>query len=132
MSNKEKTTMAGIHLRKQQLRDDLDLLEEGFEERIKNVRTQIMDTVDMIAPIKEKPLKAVGIAVAAGLIFGLSRRKKRKIKPDAQEHYEIPGSSHSDIPTFGFRHLLMDEIKRIAARRTAYYISDLMDKRMKE
>lgn len=133
MSDKERLDMAGIHLKKQQLRDDLELLEGNFEDRIKNVRYKFLKSVNLAVPIKENPVKAVGIAIAAGLIYGISRpkkRKKRSIQDDPDRVvYDDPGST--DIPTLGFRTLMMDEIKRIAARRAAHYISELMDKNIK-
>lgn len=126
--------MAGIHLKKQQLRDDLEVLEDSFEARIKSVRSTILKSFNLSVPIKENPAKAVGIALAAGLIYGLSRpkKKKKRIRPDDLDRveYEDPGSM--DMPTIGFRTLMMDEIKRIAARRAALYISDLMDKKIQK
>src|SRR5690625_6346828 len=82
MSNNKGMTMADIRLRKQQLKDDLDVLEDNFEERIRSARTNILKSVNLYEPIRKKPLRVVGMAIAAGLIVGLSRRKKTRNKSD--------------------------------------------------
>ena len=86
-------TMADIRLRKQQLKDDLDVLEDNFEERLRSARTNILKTVNLYEPIRKKPLRVVGMAIAAGVIVGLSRRKKTRNKsrrtdqrPDIRNH----------------------------------------------
>src|SRR5690625_6216164 len=52
MSNNKGMTMADIRLRKQQLKDDLDVLEDNFEERIRSARTNILKSVNLYEPIK--------------------------------------------------------------------------------
>lgn len=134
MSDKERLNMAGIRLKKQQLHDDLEVLEDSFEDRIKSVKSNILKSVNLSVPIKENPVKAVGIAIAAGLIYGLSRPKKRKRRVRSDDpgrmEYEDPGSMN--MPSIGLRTLMMDEIKRMAARRAALYISDMMDKKIQK
>src|SRR5690625_6065761 len=80
MSNNKGMTMADIRLRKQQLKDDLDVLEDNFEERLRSARTNILKTVNLYEPIRKKPLRVVGMAIAAGEIVGVSRRKTTQNK----------------------------------------------------
>lgn len=134
MSDKERLTMAGIRLKKKQIEDELEFLEDSFESRLQGVKSNFIKAVNLSEPIKENPVKAVGIAIAAGLIFGLSRPKRKKKKnrvvdPTRIEHVEY---EEPELPVLGFRTLLFDEIKRIAARRAALYISEMMDKKIQQ
>ena len=133
MSNNKGMTMADIRLRKQQLKDDLDVLEDNFEERIRSARTNILKSVNLYEPIRKKPLRVVGMAIAAGLIVGLSRRKKTRNKSRRTDQRPVEYEEHSsfEVPAIGFRTLLADEIKRIAARRAALYISEIMDEKFR-
>lgn len=125
--------MADIRLRKQQLKDDLDVLEGNFEERIRSARTNLLKSVNLYEPIRKKPLKVVGMAIAAGLIVGLSRRKKNRKKTRNIDHRPVGYEEYSapEVPVIGFRTLLADEIKRIAARRAALYISEIVDEKFR-
>src|SRR5690625_7932085 len=119
MSNNKGMTMADIRLRKQQLKDDLDVLEDNVEECIRRARTNMLKSVNLYEPIRKKPLRVVGMAIAAGLIVGLSRRKKTRNKSRRTDQRPVEYEEHGsfEAPAIGFRTLLADEIKRIAARR---------------
>src|SRR5690625_4095082 len=129
MSNNKGMTMADIRLRKQQLKDDLDVLEDNFEERIRGARTNIHKSVNLYEPIRKKPLRVVGIAIAAGLIVRLSRRRNTRntSRRTDQRPVEYEEQCSFDVTEMGFRLLLEDEINRIAGYREALYISEIMD-----
>lgn len=118
--------MTEFRKRKCSLQDDLELLEGSFENRFNDARERFFGSFKPIETIKKKPLQTVALSVAAGLIIGLSGKKKRN-KQDSGEH----GSSRSSTST-GFTSLLFDEVKRIAARRAASYISDMMDQKLSD
>lgn len=123
MSKKKSMSMADIRLRKTRLKDDLELLEGSFENRFRNVKSSILGSFNPLDTIRKKPLQSLGIAVAIGVVAGLSGKKKRKkASGNTEEIIEF------DKP--GFTGLLFDEAKRIAARRAAYYLSELVDQKL--
>lgn len=123
--SKEKLSMADFRKRKVRLQDDLELLEGSFENRIKKARKSILGSFKPVETIKKRPLQAVALSVAAGVVLGLSGKKKRKGRAGSGNHIE-PSSSGS----VGFTSLLFDEVKRIAAQRAASYISEIMEKNL--
>src|SRR5690625_1871595 len=133
MSNNKGMTMADIRLRKQQLKDDLDVLEDNFEERIRSARTNILKSVNLYEPSRKKPLRVVGMAIAAGLIVGLSRRKKTRNKSRRTDQRPVAHEEHGsfEVPAIGFTTLLADETTTIAAHRAALYISEIMDEKFR-
>jgi hypothetical protein len=112
--------MADIRLRKKKLKDDLDLLENSFENRIYNLRKNIFGVFQPVNYIKKNPFKSVGTALILGIALGVSGRKKG----------EKTEGGVSDSTKLIFSTLLLDEIKRIAARRAASYISDMIDQHL--
>lgn len=123
MSKNKSMSMADIRLRKTKLKDDIELLEGNFENRYKKVKSNVFGSFNPLDTVRKKPLQSVGIAVALGIVVGLSGKKKRK---------RVSGSSE-DIVGFdkpGFTGILFDEAKRIAAQRAAYYLSELVDQKL--
>lgn len=116
-------SMMEIKFRKKKLEDDLEKLESGFKSRAQKIQSIIPDNLNPIDTIRKHPFRAFGIAIATGLVVGLSSRKKNRSR-SAEESY----NNHSSQNT-GFSALLMDELKRLAAHRAASYISDLIDQR---
>ncbi len=112
--------MADIRKRKKKLEDDLELLEDDFEDRISSAQKKVLGPLQPINLIKENPLKAVGTSVLVGVALGLMGREK----------------SSGDEPSIEDSHkeklfdLLFNEVKRVAARKTATYLSELIDERI--
>lgn len=121
---KNQLTMAEVKLRKQKLQDDLDLLEKGFQSRVSRVRSGIPDSLSPVSCIRKKPFTAIGLALIAGMAAGLVPGKKRA----------SGGTSGSVNPagSSGFSSILISELKRIAARRTADYLSELLEQKLSE
>lgn len=115
-------SMAEIKFRKKKLKDDIDKLESGFKNRAEKVRSMIPGNINPVGSIRKHPFRALGIAIASGLVIGLSSKKKRF-------RSEKEGSISSSNNDSGFTSLLMYEIKRLAAHRAVSYISDLIDQR---
>lgn len=118
-------SMAEINFRKRKLKDDLDKLESGFQDRMKKVTNFLPGNLHPSDAIRKHPFRSFGIAVTAGLVFGLSSRRNRSRPDDHGGH--SASSSHR-----GFSSLLMDELKRLAAHRAAYYVSDMIDQKIKK
>lgn len=115
-------SMAEIKFRKKKLKDDIDLLESGFKNRVDKVQSYIPVTINPIDSIRKHPFRALGIAISSGLLIGLSSKKKRSSK-------ENDGSNFSSNNDSGFSSLLIYELKRLAASRAVSYISDFIDQR---
>lgn len=123
--------MDQIRLRKTRLQDDLELLEGSFENRVTKIKSNLLGSINPVQFIKGKPFRAVGIAVVTGIAFGLLSRKKRSGGNASQDST----SSLSDDDAYrgpGFTTILLDEVKRIAARRAAGYISDFVDQKLSD
>lgn len=119
-----------IRKRKTRLKDDLELLEGSFEQRLNKVKSNVFGSFQPATIIKKKPLKAVGIALIAGIALGISRGRKKSGSSDDETNGSSSAKSVSKSP--GFTGILYDEVKRIAARKTAAYLSDFVDQKLSE
>jgi hypothetical protein len=122
---KSKLSMADFRKRKVRLQDDLDLLEGSLENRFSKAKKSLLGSFNPVETIKKRPLQAVALSVVAGVVLGLSGKKKRKRPKDTGDYIESSSSGST-----GFTSLLLDEVKRIAARRAASYISEIMDEKL--
>lgn len=113
-------SMADIRKRKKKLEDDLDLLEDDFEDRISSAQKKVLGPLQPINLIKENPFKAVGTSVLIGVVLGLIGNEKTPKEK----------SSVSDSHKEKLFDLLFNEVKRVAARKAATYLSELIDERM--
>lgn len=120
--SKEKMSMIDIRRRKTRLKDDLELLEGSFENRYRKAKKSLLGSFKPVETIKKRPFQSIGVAVILGLAAGLSSKKKA-----ASNGQENSGTVPSRP---GFTGLLFDEVKRLAARRAASYISEVIDERM--
>lgn len=123
--------MDQIRLRKTRLQDDLELLEGSFENRVTKIKSNFLGSINPVQFVKEKPLRAVGLAVVTGIAFGFMSGKKRTGGNAGKSN----ASSVSDDGAYrgpGFTTILLDEVKRIAARRAAGYISDFVDQKLSD
>ncbi|MCC5941678.1 MAG: hypothetical protein JJU37_09065 [Balneolaceae bacterium] len=112
--------MADIRLRKTRLQDDLDLLEQSFENRFSKAKKSMLGSVQPVEFIKKRPLQVFSAALILGLAISITRRNKKN-KSEG-------GGSISRSPAF--TGILYDEMKRIAARRAASYMSEWVDQKI--
>ncbi len=112
--------MTEIRARKKKLEDDLELLEGNFESRISKVQGKVFGSLKPVSYIKKNPFKAVGSAIFIGFAIGLIGKKSSSSDENG---------SKSDGE---FSRFFLDEVKRIAARRAATYISDFIDQRLSQ
>jgi hypothetical protein len=124
-NKKRITNMNDVRIRKKKLKDDLELLEGNFEKRIHSTRKRIFGPLQPVSFIKNQPFFSVGIAIAAGFMLGLAKKGGSQTEKQPPEK-----SSGKDTPDF--TGILFDEMKRIAARRAASYISDFVDQKLSE
>ena len=123
MRNKKNITMADIRARKNKLKSDLDLLENDFQGRFTKAKGNILGSLQPLTLVKKNPVKAVGSAILFGLAVGLAVPKR------SSKSREKNSSDSATSSGPGFSSLLFDEMKRVAARKAAYYVSDLVDKK---
>jgi len=120
LSKNRTISMADIKRRKKKLEDDLELLEGDFEHRISSAQKKVLGPLKPIDYIKKHPFKAVGTSVVVGIAFGLIGS----------------GKSSNSTGTEGAKHkeklfeLLFNEVKRVAARKAATYISEMIDEKI--
>lgn len=121
LDHKTKISMREIRQKKKKLKDDLDLLESGFENRLSKVSNFLPGNIHPVKTIKKHPLKSVGLAVLFGTVAGMLTGSGNNSKSGTQSE-----SSAKE----GFPSLVFNELKRVAAYRAASYISDLMETKM--
>ncbi|MDX1641261.1 MAG: hypothetical protein R3220_06170 [Balneolaceae bacterium] len=111
--------MADIRKRKKKLEDDLELLEGNIENRISGVQKKVMGTLEPLEIIKRNPFKAVGTSILIGLVVGMMGEEKSSGDDELSHHHKEK-----------LLHLVSNEVKRLAARKVASYLSDFIDKKM--
>lgn len=111
--------MADIRKRKKKLEDDLELLEGNIENRISGVQKKVLGTLEPIETIKRNPLKSVGTSIIIGFAIGMLGNGKSSVEND-----------RSDPHKEKLANLLFSEIKRVAARKAASYLSEFMDEKI--
>lgn len=120
LSKNKNISMADIKRRKKKLEDDLELLEGDFEHRITSAQKKVLGPLKPIDYIKKNPFKAVGTSVLVGVALGLMGKEKSSGMEASS------GSSHKEK----LFDILFDEVKRVAARKAATYLSELIDEKI--
>ncbi|MDZ7719242.1 MAG: hypothetical protein U5K72_10545 [Balneolaceae bacterium] len=112
--------MADIRKRKKKLEDDLELLEGDFEKRISSAQKKVFGPLQPIELIKKNPFKSVGTSILVGVAIGLMGKGK-----SATESTSVDDSQKEKLFD-----LLFTEVKRVAARKAATYLSDFIDEKI--
>lgn len=119
MSKNKHISMADIRKRKKKLEDELELLEGNIEDRFTGVQKKVLGSLEPIEIIKRNPLKSVGTSVLIGFAIGmLGAGKTTDQKSERQLQKEK------------ILNLFLNEVKRVAARKAASHISDLIDQKL--
>lgn len=119
LSKHKNISMADIRRKKKKLEDDLELLEDDFENRISRAQKKVLEPLKPIDYIKKNPFKAVGTSVILGIALGLMGNDKTS-----------EGEVASDIHKEKMFDLLFSEVKRVVARKAGSYLSDFIDEKM--
>lgn len=114
LSNKDDISLTDLQARKKKLKQELENLKTSVGDSASDVKDDIVSSVLPVERIKKQPFKAVGIAVAAGFILGLPRLRGKRVKG-------------GKVKSYGFSSMLIDELKRMAARKAMIYITELID-----
>jgi len=123
--SKNKHSVKEIQLRKQKLQQEIDLIEQKYTNKATKVSKGFQNTLKPIRTIRNNPLKSLGISIAIGFVLGLSGRSKRTSTKSQSDDGKQSGNGDS-----GFSSLLMNELKRMAAKRAMMYISDIVDRKV--
>jgi ElaB/YqjD/DUF883 family membrane-anchored ribosome-binding protein len=75
---------AEIEMTRSRMSETIDEIEDRLIEK----RERLQDRMDVLAPVRENPLPSVGIALGAGLLFGLLTGGGDDYREDAHEHWE--------------------------------------------
>jgi len=123
--SKAKNEMGEIQLRKEKLQNEINLIEKKYSRQATRISNGIQNTLKPIQTIRDHPFKSLGAAIGAGLLLGLAGRRKHKQR-DSPTNSESSSSSNGS----GFSSLLVSELKRMAAKRAMFYISDFVDRKV--
>lgn len=121
MSDK-KNSIEEIQLRKERLKNELEAIETKYAAKIGGVKRMVNGSLKPAQKIRRNPLKSVGYAVLLGLAVGLVRSKGSSKKKDQDKN-----SQSGDTKVY-FRSMLMNELKRLAARKAMVLVSEMVDK----
>ena len=127
MSKAKSHDYDNIQLRKQKLQEEIDSIEEKYSRQAKKINTSIQSTLKPVETIKNYPITSLGISLAVGFVVGFSGKRKKR-KPASTTSASESTSRKSDKE--GFSSILVGELKRMAAKRAMYFISDWVDKKV--
>jgi ElaB/YqjD/DUF883 family membrane-anchored ribosome-binding protein len=114
LSNKDDISLSELKSRKKILEDELESIKVSVSSTTSDIKDDIVSSILPIERIRKQPFKSIGIAIAAGFILGLPRLRGKRIKGES-------------VKSYGFSSMLIDELKRMAARKAMIYITDLID-----
>lgn len=120
MGKRKDWSLHEINIRKEELQDEIDQIENKYTQKVTKYKRRIHNTLKPVKTIRDKPIKALGVSIALGFIIGITGRNKSKSDP-------VPVVNNSVGSDPGFTSMLMNELKRMAARRAMIYITDLVD-----
>lgn len=114
LSNIDDISMTDLQARKKKLKQELENIKASVGSSASEVKDDVISSILPVERIKKQPFKAVGIAVVAGFILGLPRLRGKRVKG-------------GEVKSYGFSSMLIDELKRMAARKAMIYITELVD-----
>lgn len=111
MSQSKKET---ITERRKRLNNENHQIEKKYSNKISLASKSVHSALTPLKTIRKNPMKAVGIALLIGFTISYTGKKNSR---------KSPGSSR-----IKFSSLLMDELKRVGARRAITLLSDVVDR----
>ncbi|MGF1671659.1 MAG: hypothetical protein ACFCU6_14530 [Balneolaceae bacterium] len=114
LSDNRYISIEELRLRKDKLKKDISGIESSLDQSFTKLKNNTIGSFDILSKIKKKPFKSVGTALIMGLVIGLAGRKKSRKRENR-------------APRYGFNNMIMDELKRMAARKATEYITHIVD-----
>ena len=99
-----------LRIRKEKLETELQFIQSQLETTLEEIRDDVTERISPVYWIKKFPLRAAGIALAAGFI--LARKSK--------------GSGNSD----SFTGLLASELKRVATQKAVGFLVNTIENQL--
>lgn len=122
MSKDKNLSMEQIKDRKQKLQHEVERIEQKYGSKASALENRVQSTLKPLQTIRDNPFKSVGIAIALGFLAGIAGKRKSKKTVSSGNGTMESSPGHS-----GFSSLLMNELKRMAARRAMVYITEWVD-----
>lgn len=117
--------MIEVRERKEKLKQEIRLLESGFENRVTHLKDSINEIRKPARLIKNSPVKSVAIAVGIGFAVGLLKKKRKRSSGSGQSAIEPEGRRTPGITSF-----IVEELQHLAAQKAMMYLSELIDKQI--
>lgn len=123
MSKQETNRLDELEQRKRKIRTELNQLHHQLDGSMRNAGHKAAHSILPVKWIRKKPFKAIGASLLTGFILGLSRGrgKSKKIRK---------GESGSTESRPGMSSMIVDELKRVAARRAVQSIVEMVDEQL--
>lgn len=119
MSTRERTSIKELEQRKRRIETELNQIHNNLDDSVNKMKDSVLSVLIPAEKIRKNPFKSIGIAFVTGLVFGLPKLRK---KTGSRSHEQYSTKSP------GLTSLVLDEFKRIAARRAVQYVMDAVDK----
>ncbi|MEX2602124.1 MAG: hypothetical protein WD355_10775 [Balneolaceae bacterium] len=116
--------MQKLEQRKRLLEAELNQIESGLNDSIHETKESVIEALIPRKAIRKSPIKAVAISVLAGFVIGLPKRRKRSTGK------RIESKGKTSVRSPGVATLILDELKRIAARRAVQFMVDTFDEKI--
>jgi len=116
--SREKGSLKELEQRKKRIEAELNQIHHNLDYSVNKVRDSIISKIDPSDRIRKHPFKSFGIALVAGFILGLPKIRNKSSNTNVNRR---PGSP-------GLTTLMLDEFKRIAARRAVHFVMDNLDR----
>lgn len=113
-----------LEQRKKRIEAELNQIHQDMDSSVDVMKQKVLSIVLPVKAIREKPFKAVGVALIAGFTLGLPRLRMKSKRREKNYEEESGGSSQ------GVTSLMFDEMKRIAARRAVRFFMDTVDEKL--
>lgn len=117
--------MIEVRDRKEKLKQEIRLLESGFESRVTHLKGSINEIRKPAGLIKNSPIKSVAIAAGIGFAIGLLKKKRKRSSGSGQGTIEPEGRRSPGITSF-----IVEELQHLAAQKAMMYLSELVDKQI--
>lgn len=109
-----------IQTRKEELRKELEQIEQDMGQHLEDIKTGIQDKLDPVSWIREHPLTSIGIAVGVGLLLGSrSGRRRSPVKSEVSSVAWSPWTELKKVLTSRAISMAVDATEHVIAQRMA-------------
>lgn len=113
-----------LEQRKKRIEAELHQIQYDVDSSVDSMKERLLSTLLPVKAIQKKPFKAIGIAIIAGFALGLPKVGKFRVR--RKEKSKNSGGNP------GVTSLMLEEFKRIAARRAVQLFMDTVDEQLEK